>query len=104
MSQGAAAGYVANVAETGAGTTKNQNQKMTISGPRGTYLKFKVQASNELANSTYLFNKLGGGKTITVTASGGQSVTCLYIDTLIKVTGATTGYTIDIPVRFIKKQ
>ena len=104
LSQGAAAGYVANVAETGAGTTKNQNRKMTIAGPRGTYLKFKVQASNELANSTYLFNKLGGGKTITVTASGGQSVTCLYIDTLIKVTGATTGYTLDIPVRFIKKQ
>ena len=106
LSQGAAAGYVANIAETGPGTTDDANKKMTLEGPRGTYLQFKVQASSELQNSNYLFNKLGGGKTFSVTASDASatSVTCLYIDTLIKVTGATTGYTIDIPVRFIKKQ
>jgi len=106
LSQGAAAGYVANVTQTGPGTTPAQNLRMTIGGPRGTYLQFKVQASNELANSTYLFNKLGGGKTISVNSSNaaGTAVTCLYIDTLIKITGATTGYTLDIPVRFIKKQ
>jgi hypothetical protein len=106
LSQGAAAGYVAPIAETGPGTTDDDNNKMTLEGPRGTYLQFKVQASNELQNSNYLFNKLGGGRTITVTASDASetSVTCLYIDTLIKVTGATTGYSIDVPVRFIKKQ
>ena len=32
--------------------------------------------------------------------SGSQSVN--FIDTMVRVTGMTTGYTIDIPVRFIK--
>lgn len=26
-----------------------------------------------------------------------------YIDTIIKITGATTGYSIDVPVRYVKK-
>ena len=106
LSQGAGTGYVQNVAESGPGTTATQNEKMTIAGPRGTFLQFKVQASTELQNSNYLFTKLGGSKTITVSASdaAGTSVTCLYIDSLIKITGATTGYSLDIPVRFIKKQ
>jgi len=105
LSQGAGTGYVQNVAESGPGTDATQNKKMSIAGPRGTFLQFKIQASTELQNSNYLFTKLGGGKTITVSASddSGSSVTCYYIDTLVKITGATTGYSLDVPVRFIKK-
>jgi len=67
-----------------------------ISGPRGTILRFKTKASINLATSNFLFNQLGS----TVTVNG---VSVLAIDSIIRVTGATTGYRIDIPVRYIKE-
>lgn len=68
----------------------------TIQGPRGTILKFKIQASIELNTSDFLFDQLGSTTTV-------NTVTVKYIDTTIRVTGATTGARIDIPVRFVKK-
>ena len=87
------------------GTTESQ-----ISGPRGTKLEFKIQASTDLATSTYLFEQLGNtGYNVTVTdetnrATPYTNFECYYIDSIIKVTGATTGYTINIPVRYIRVQ
>ena len=79
---------------TGVGTNVSP-----ISGPRGTSLAFKIKASIELATSTFLFTKLGG----TMTDDGTSTTRNFYfIDTTIRVTGATTGYRIDIPVRFVK--
>lgn len=73
-----------------------------IEGPRGTSLRFKVQASTDLATSTYLFEQLGAtGYTLKGNATTVQSLR--YIDSIIKVTGATTGYSISIPVRFARK-
>ena len=77
------------------------NNKMAISGPRGTYLQFMMNASIELNSSTYLFTKLGSTTTY---SNGGLSQAIYFIDTMIRITGATTGYSIDIPVRFIKNQ
>jgi hypothetical protein len=71
--------------------------KMIIDGPLGTLLKFKVLASIDLQTSTFLFTELGG----TVNLSGTDFY---YIDSNIRVTGATTGTRLDIPVRFIKQQ
>lgn len=68
-----------------------------ISGPRGTTLKFKINSSIELNTSTHLFTELGGS-TMTVDA-----VNYNFIDTNIRVTGATTGFSVDVPVRFTKK-
>lgn len=68
----------------------------TIQGPRGTILKFKIQASIELNTSDFLFDQLGSTTTV-------NNVTVKYIDTTVRVTGATTGARIDIPVRFVKK-
>tara|TARA_Y100000310_G_C20577040_1_gene760972 strand:+ start:223 stop:1170 length:948 start_codon:yes stop_codon:yes gene_type:complete len=70
-----------------------------ISGPRGTMFVFSVRSSLELETSTYLFTKLGKTGQTFGTASGTYS----YIDTNIRITGGTTGYSIDIPFRFIKK-
>jgi len=67
-----------------------------LQGPRGTKLRFSLLASSNLKASDYLFDTIGG----TVTDSGIDFKT---IDTTIKVTGITTGYSIDIPVRFLKK-
>ena len=70
-----------------------------IQGPRGTYLEFKVASTLELKTSTYLFDKIGLAGTITDPEAG----TCQAIDSIIKVTGMTTGASINIPVRYIKK-
>ena len=74
----------------------------TIAGPRGTTLQFKVLASLDLNSSTYYFNQLGSN--VSMTDKAGASVTFDYIDTYIRVFGATTGRSVDIPVRYIRKQ
>ena len=71
------------------------NSTQVIAGPRGTILQFKLNASVDLNSSSFLFTELGS------TFSPGTPV-YYYIDSNIRVTGATTGYRIDIPVRFVK--
>lgn len=78
----------------------NLQQDQVIQGPRGTKLMFKIGSSLDLQTSTFLFERLGDTTSI-VSDEGAQ--TFYYIDTTVRVTGATTGNRIDIPVRFIKK-
>ncbi len=73
---------------------------MVIAGPRGTYLQFKLQASLDLNSSTYLFNLLGS--TTTIENVNLSAVSASYIDSNVRITGVTTGYMIDVPVRFAK--
>lgn len=68
----------------------------TIKGPQGTSLDFKIISSLDLSTSTFLFQRLGDTTTI-------NAAQYYYIDTSVKVMGATTGYRVDIPVRFLKK-
>jgi len=85
--------------------TRNVNINV-IAGPKGTYLRFSVRASINLQTSTDLFEKIGGTNySWDLDGSGGgtTSVRVRFIDTTIRVTGATTGYRLDIPVRYIKK-
>lgn len=72
-----------------------------IAGPRGTMLQFKILSSLELNTSTYLFDTLGITETMAGKTSASTSVRS--VDTTVRITGATTGYRIDIPVKFIKK-
>jgi len=75
----------------------------TIRGPRGTRFQFKIKSSTELATSTYLFKKIGtftSANNWTTSTSVAKKVH--FIDSIIRVTGGTTGYKIDIPVRFAK--
>ena len=89
-----------------------------IGGPLGTRLAFRIHASINLQQSTSLFTKLGGGADLRVhgrdpdnpntiiTAVNTAPVnraTYRYIDSIVRVVGVTTGYHLDIPVRFIKK-
>ena len=78
-------------------TSTDANQ--SISGPRGTTLQFRILSSLELNTSTYLFDTLG--TTTSLTGNGG-SRTVNSIDATVRVTGGTTGYRVDVPVRFIK--
>ena len=100
------------VGTTPAKPTENANSKdlainTAIGGPRGSHLFFRIQASTNLRTSTYLFNRLGSSFQYNVTnapegLTSGEK-TFSFIDTIVRVTGATTGYKLDIPVRFVKQ-
>lgn len=68
-----------------------------IQGPRGTKLRLGLLAAIDVASSDYLFNTIG---TTTVETDGTNPFA--FIDTTIKISGVTTGYRIDIPVRLLK--
>ena len=77
-----------------------------LKGPRGTSFRFKILSSIDLRTSTFLFERLGQtSQTWTSNAkiNSGGNITIHYIDSNIRITGATTGFSIDIPVRFVKK-
>ena len=83
--------------------TDEATASQVVLGARGSILEFKIQSSIELNSSTYLFEKLGNLTTHGAPAlEGGGNI--YYIDSVVRVIGATTGYTVDIPVRFVKKQ
>ena len=80
-------------------------------GPRGSTLQFRVHASQELNSSNYLFTQIGNSGPVSdstnilgflSTDSLVGNGTIYYIDTTIRVTGANTGYRLDIPVRYVK--
>ncbi|HIO04395.1 MAG TPA: hypothetical protein EYN08_02075 [Gammaproteobacteria bacterium] len=87
--------FVADIGSTLTVEVSNDIGQQVIKGPRGTSLNFKISAGTDLNTSTTLFTRLGSLTTI-------LGSTYYYIDSIVRVTGATTGYRIDIPVRFIK--
>lgn len=84
--------------ETNPATSNDASQ--VITGPRGTRIQFSIRSSLELQSTTFLFDQLGS---VTNIAGATGSPQVQYIDTTVRVIGATTGYRVDIPVRFIKK-
>ena len=80
-----------------------------IRGPRDRIVHFKIEPNINLRTSTFLFDRLGGTTTpasnnIIDGFKGNGSTTYLFIDTLVRITSATTSYSLDIPVRYMKKQ
>jgi len=79
----------------------------SISGPRGTKLSLRVGASLELRNSDFLFTQLGSDGTATIANAAGTPLDPAtnpyrFIDSTIRVSGVNTGYSLDIPLRFVK--
>ena len=66
-----------------------------IAGSKGTRLSFRVKASQVLIDNQNYFDKFGFALIV-------DSKSSKVIDTMIRVTGISTGYSIDVPVRFIK--
>tara|TARA_R110000824_G_scaffold376736_1_gene567844 strand:+ start:7530 stop:8468 length:939 start_codon:yes stop_codon:yes gene_type:complete len=81
-------------ATTGGGTN--------IAGPRGSFLNIKIASTMSLKTNSFFMNVLGSSGTVTV-QGGLTSGTYKFIDTILSVTGLTTGYRIDIPIRYVKK-
>jgi len=71
-----------------------------IDGPIASYFQFKIRSSQDLRVSNFLFDRIG--TTTTYNNRAGSPVTTKIIDSIVRVTGRTTGYAIDIPVRFAK--
>ena len=76
-----------------------------ILGPRGTKITFRVGSSTSLKTNNYLFNTLGtaGAEAIGDMDASTAGETYRFIDTMISVTGVTTGYRLDIPLRYVKQ-
>tara|TARA_X000001388_G_scaffold77376_2_gene77932 strand:+ start:3131 stop:4240 length:1110 start_codon:yes stop_codon:yes gene_type:complete len=96
--------------ETGYEPTNPQ----VFNGPRGNTLQFRIEASQELQSSTYLYTQLGSS--VAIQSNGADSVlgldtsddylagktTIHFIDTTVRVIGANTGFRLDVPVRYVK--
>ena len=80
--------------------TSSSLAQQVIAGSRSTFLEFKIASSENLRSSTHLFDLIGSSATMVSPASGTQGVK--IIDSIVRVTGQLTGYSIDIPVRFVK--
>ncbi len=73
-----------------------------VNGPIASTVEFKIRSSQDLRVSDYLFNRIGSTDTTSYTDRGGSSATIKIIDSVVRITGLTTGYSLDIPVRFAK--
>jgi len=78
-------------------TNRSTKPTEVIAGPRGTILQFTIASSLDLNTSTFLFEQLGDTTTIDP-----NSTPVYAIDTICRVIGATTGYSVSIPIRFLK--
>jgi hypothetical protein len=67
-----------------------------LAGPFQGQAQFKFKASTNLRTSEALFNQFGSTAPI-------DGETYKYIDTIMRVTGGNTGFSVDIALRFIKK-
>lgn len=82
----------------------NSNVNQVIAGARGTYLKFKIGSALEVQTSPYLFNTLGSDETSNFGGvSSAVKGTVKTILSNIRITGATTGYSVDIPILLVRR-
>ena len=82
--------------------TNNTSNNTPIKGPISSLLEFKIRSSMDLKTSYYLFDKIGILATMQNDGGASPSNNVKVIDTTVRVTGLTTGFNIDIPVRFVK--
>ena len=99
-----AAYIMTNSANGGSVKAIGSEVQTNIAGSRGNLLQFSVFPSESLTgNNNTLFTTLGD--TVAGTAlDSSLTENFYYIDSFVRITGLTTGFRIDIPVRFLKKQ
>ncbi len=84
-------------------TRIGEGEPSSIRGPRGTSVKFKIGASLDMKTSAFLFNQLGSTGTTTITGNGGNLASYKFIDSTVRISGVSTGYSVDLSVRFVKQ-
>ena len=91
--------------DTGVVSSAATGASSIISGPRGSRIQFKIAASLDTKTSTFLFDQIGTPGTSAIT-SGTKILDAAdydFIDSTVRISGVSTGYTLDIPIRFVKK-
>ena len=91
--------------DTGVISQLGANTPSIIAGPLGTKVQFKIAASLDLRTSTFLFTQLGSTGTTDID-SGEKTLSAgayKFIDSTVRISGVSTGYTLDIPLRFVKQ-
>ena len=79
------------------------NVDTPIDGRIAARLEFKVRSSTDLRVSNFLFDRIGSNDTTTYKKKDGvTNATVKIIDSIVRVSGMNTGYSLDIPVRFVK--
>ena len=78
------------------------NNQQVIAGARGSTFQFQIQVSTQLQTTDSLFTQLGGEFDAAHSTAGTAVITSYFIDSIVRVTGLTTGYSIDVPIRYVK--
>lgn len=83
-------------------------EEEVFSGPIGPRFRFSLVTSESLQQSQALFDELGstGTTTIAINSDSNDNLTSgnyKFIDTIVNVVGISSGYSIDIPIRIVKK-
>mgnify|MGYP003108773563 FL=1 len=87
--------------DTGAVSDLNPAAASILRGPRGSRVQLKVASSLDLKTSSFLFTQLGSPG---VSAIGDlAAANYRFIDSTVRISGVSTGYTLDVPVRFVKQ-
>ena len=93
------------------GPNNNQTNDKTVigsttlgTGRYGTRFGFILKASLDIQNSATLFNQIGSVSTETYGVGTSGSTSYYVIDTVVRITGYTTGYRTDIPIKILKKK
>ena len=88
-----------NIADTAIIDTTTKEE---FAGPLGTRLAIRPLTSLNVRQSNGLFNEIGNASSIDANLVT-DILAHKYIDTIINVVGVTTGYSLDLPVRILKK-
>ena len=87
------------------GDGQGQRSQNSMIGPTnttgrlGSRLVFGLRSTLDLQNSQTLFDRLGGTVSVDV---NGTPTTFSFINTVIRVTGFTTGYRVEVPLKLLK--
>jgi len=89
---------------------QNEHAQQTVmgnensnTGEYGTRFGVRLKAQNQIERSTALFTQMGGMTAMAYLGRDGSNP-FYFIDTVVRVTGYTTGYRVDFPIRIIKTQ
>lgn len=75
--------------------------RTSLRGQFGVRLEFSINPTDTLQSTDYMFERIGSSFNTSVLGLINNK-NILYIDATVRVLGATTGYRLDIPVRFAK--
>ena len=83
--------------------TSTSNSGQTIAGPRGNSLQLRIAPKVDLAESNYYFDLFGVNQTSPSYSNSTGITTAKFIDSSVTIYGASTGYTVQVPIRYLKK-